>query len=165
MPLLFVSANEGYCGFRSGTGKEPRVIYIFRKLCVECLFNTLELKGIIMIGKSNRYGVRFLGKEYVIFSEYQYLKEIFNKDAPGDQDYGTLILPILHIGAEIYEKTKTSEEKFIGVMNMACFKYATEKTINMECSNASQYEEVSTKKVEAVLEFMRSNAYLFTLGT
>ena len=120
-----------------------------------------------MSHKLNRYEIAFLGKVYIIFSEYQYLKGVFNKEAPDkwNKNFGTLIMPILHIGTEIYEKLNESEVKFIGVMNMACFDYATEKTINMECSNSVQYEEVSSKKVEAILEFMRSNAYLFTLGT
>jgi hypothetical protein len=120
-----------------------------------------------MSHKYNRYEIAFLGKIYIIFSEYKYLKAVFNKEVSDEWggNFGTLIMPILHVGSEIYEKLNESEEKFMGVMNMACFDYATEKTINMECSNSVQYEEVSSKKVEAILEFMRSNAYLFTLGT
>lgn len=102
------------------------------------------------------------GKPYAIYSSPQY-NHLFNFSGYARSE-STMIMWMIHPGSEIKEILDSGEERCLGIVNAECLRYAKEKTYGMECGNPIQYEEIIYKKIEAVFEFLRSDAYLFSFA-
>ena len=90
-----------------------------------------------------RYVITFFGKPYAIYPSYDILK-MFNMS-----------------DSVIYN---SDAWMIIWLINAECLTHVNQVTSGMACTNPYQYEEISVRKVEAVLEFLKSDAYLFSLG-
>lgn len=104
------------------------------------------------------------GKPYVIYSSNNFTK-LSDSFELGSGPKSSTIVWMIRPGSEIAEMLDSGIEKMLGVINTECLVYASQATSKMECHNSYQYESIAAKKVEAVLEFIRSDSYLFTLGT
>ena len=103
------------------------------------------------------------GKPYVIYSSNKFTK-LSDSFELGSGPKSSTMIWMIRPGSEIAEILDSGIEKMLGVINTECLVYASQATSKMECHNSYQYESIAAKKVEAILEFMGSNAYLFTLG-
>lgn len=111
-----------------------------------------------------RYVITFFGKPYAIYPSYDLLK-IFNISESVTHNSDTwMILWLINPGSEIAEILGSGAESMLGVVNAECLTHANQATSGMACNNPYQYEEISVRKVEAVLEFLKSDAYLFSLS-
>lgn len=63
--------------------------------------------------------------------------------------------PLLHVGAEVIELTNTGAETYLGIINKDCWEFATGLT-KKDNNNGLFFNYI--------IEFMRSDKYLFTLG-
>ena len=64
--------------------------------------------------------------------------------------------PLLHVGAEVIELTDSGKELFLGIINKECWQFATKLTV--EDKNNGLF-------FNYIVEFMKSDKYLFTVGT
>ena len=111
-----------------------------------------------------RYVITFFGKPYAIYPNYDILK-IFNiSECLVNISDTWMIIRMINPGSEIAEILDSGAERMLGVVNAECLTHANQATSGMACNNPYQYEEISVRKVEAVLEFLKSDAYLFSLG-
>ena len=103
------------------------------------------------------------GKPYVIYSS-NFFAKLSDSFELGSVPKSSTIIWMIRPGSEIAEILDSGIEKMLGVINAECLVYASQATSKMECHNSYQYESIAAKKVEAVLEFMRSDSYLFSFG-
>jgi len=110
-----------------------------------------------------RHLFNLCGKPYVIYSSNNFAK-LSDSFELGSGPKSSTIIWMIRPGSEIAEILDSGIEKMLGVINTECIVYASQTTSGMECNNFYQYETIAAKKVESILEFMRSNAYLFSLS-
>ena len=111
-----------------------------------------------------RYVITFFGKPYAIYPSYDILKMFNMSDSVIYNSDAWMIIWLINPGSEIAEILGSGEERMLGVVNAECLTHVNQVTSGMACTNPYQYEEISVRKVEAVLEFLKSDAYLFSLG-
>lgn len=114
------------------------------------------------MGDKTKHVFSFFGKPYAVYSTNHFSK-LFNSFAGEFGPKSSSIIWMIRPGSEIVEVLESGDERMLGVINTECLLYANKLTSGMECHNSSQYEEVAGRKFEAVLEFLKSDAYLFTL--
>jgi hypothetical protein len=113
----------------------------------------------------SRNVVSLYGKQYAIYAtdEGKILFNAFDHNTLNSENYSLMWL--IWPGSEVAEILSSGDEKMLGVINNDCLVYANKATSKMECNNSFQYENILAKKVEAVFEFLKSDAYLFSLGS
>ena len=106
----------------------------------------------------------FYGKYYVIYAsnEGKKLLNTFDHGIFNSEIFSMMWM--IWPGSEVAEILSSGDEKMLGVINNDCLVYANKATSEMECNNSFQYENILAKKVEAVFEFLKSDAYLFSLS-
>lgn len=115
------------------------------------------------MGDKTKHVFSFFGKPYAIYSTNNFSK-LFNSFTEGiGPKSASSVIWMIRPGSEIVEVLESGDERMLGVINTECLLYANKSTYGMECHNSYQYEEIAAKKFGAVLDFLKSDAYLFTL--
>jgi len=104
------------------------------------------------------------GKHYAIYVSNKNIKLFSTSDRDDPASETSSIMWMIWPGSEVAEILSSGSEKMLGIINTDCLLYANKETSGMKCGNSFQFETISAKKVEAVFEFLRSDAYLFSLS-